>query len=177
MVVRMCLRCCGCGSLGRANGEAGAVPREQRLRLRPTGCSGAASPASAGQDPGVPRSCEPQRPLARPQPAPPAQQLCALRMGAPRLRTGGTGRGGADGAHPSEWSPYLQCRAERRRLCSLCLRAPERPAGKVAIPESVPAPHQVRGAGSGAVGGKTRVAWSRRGDPFPGGRGTGCSFE
>lgn len=95
---------------------------------------------------GVPRGFESLRPLAGAKPAPQAEQLCAPRVGAPRLRTGGAGRMGA---------PLRASRAPALRLPPLPVaRSPAQPAlfalsaEKVTIPgaRQPPSPHQVRDA-------------------------------
>lgn len=142
---RKCLRCCGCRSPGQSEGRGGR-----------------GSPPAAPQQPaspqlreptGAPRGCEPEPSLRRPE------SSCAPRGWEPhaleRAGRGGAGRTPptpASGAQPWERGPYLQHRAEHHRLCSLCLLAPERPAGKVAVPESAPGATPGKGCWRGGCG-------------------------
>lgn len=177
----MMLRSVGRGSPGRARDEAGAVPWSNSCAaLTPnvrilTGCIRAAR-LCWERPTGAPRGCEPQRPPNGAQPTPRAEQLCAPRVGAPRLPTTGAGRGGGLGAPlpVSERAcgtpglsprPYLPSQAECRRLCSLCPRAPKRPAWKNAIPESARGVAPGKGCWPGRWGPGDRLRMEKRERP------------
>lgn len=96
--------------------------------------------------------------------------------GSPRLPTTGAGRGGGLGAPlpVSERAcgtpglsprPYLPSQAECRRLCSLCPRAPKRPAWKNAIPESARGVAPGKGCWPGRWGPGDRLRMEKRERP------------
>lgn len=152
-------------------------------------------PSSAGREPQVSHA-------AGAQPAPRAQGSAG---GIPRTRGGRgaaadreggarTGRGGARtwrggagappaservGPGPAPATPT--CRAEpsvARFVRFVCAHLSRLPGRKVAIPDSAPGAAPGKGCWLGrAVVGETRAVWRGPGDPFPGARGRGCSFE